>query len=148
GKKPAPTACKITKPAAKARPRLMRYWRATAAAGGSSARPDGIQRQSPCDCGGRLGSACEGRREPHRGKDRGKSRPRRDLPDRWIEPERTLSIARDASLAKTYSVGSRALVHRRRALCPGDGSLEQHGDGAADFSRRLRAGRQHPPHCD
>ena len=43
-------------------------------------------------------------------------------------------------------VGPRALVHWRRALRAARRSAQQHGHGAADLPRSLRAGRQHPSH--
>ena len=50
----------------------------------------------------------------------GQCRPHRDLPDRRLEPEAALSIARQRQrIAEKYPVGPRALVHRRRTVRAG-----------------------------
>ena len=77
-------------------------------------------------------------------RNRSQWRPHRDLPDRRLEPETALPIARDRRLSRQDPVGPRALVHRRRTFRAGRRSPQQHGHGAADLSRPMRAGRQHP----
>src|SRR5712664_2638495 len=102
-------------PAAKAPKRPMTCWSATAEAGGSSDR-DGIQPASPRDFRRRFGRDGDGRGGTRDRADIGKSRPRGDLPDRRLEPEKALSIARHRHLPKPDSMAAGALVHRRRAL--------------------------------
>ena len=76
-------------------------------------------------------------------------RPRRDLPDRRIEPETALSTAGDRALSKPDSVAARALVHRRRALRAAGRPTQQHGHGAARrFSIACAPAAQHPPDPD
>ena len=80
---------------------------------------DGRERQPPCDNRCRSGGA--GARPPPNVCWPGccQQRPRGDLPDRRIEPEAALSIARDRRLSKPDPVAPRALVHRRRTLRAG-----------------------------
>src|SRR3954453_21538768 len=102
-------------PAAKAPRRPTTSWSAMAAVGGSLVRDD-IERQSPGDCGGRPGRDGRGGGRARAVADIGKSRPRGDLPDRRIEPEKALSAARHQRPAKPDSVAAGALVYRRRTL--------------------------------
>ena len=59
-------------------------------------------------------------------------------------PKQLYRIACDRRLSWPDSLGSRALVHRRRAICPRDRSPQQHGDGAQGLPRSLRAASQYP----
>ena len=94
--------------------------------------------------GGRCGRAGASRRgSPHR-QDHRQRPSRRDLPLRRFEPEADVRIACDRRLSKPDPLGSRALVHRRRAICPGGRSSEQHGDGAQGLPGPLRAASQYP----
>src|ERR1700761_5386602 len=134
GRKRAPGAWIAIRPAAKARMPPTNCSRATAAPGVSSVdvypapfscQPD--RRSGP-------GRARDHGRQAHGGADRGQSGPDRDLPDRRIKPETTLSNAGDGPLVEAHSMGSYALVHWRRTFRTALRLAEQHGRGAWHFS--------------
>src|SRR6266702_125806 len=102
-------------PAAKAPRRPTTSWSAIAAAGGSLVS-DGTEPSAPRDDGSRSGRDGDGRGRARDRPEIRKPRPRGDLPDRRVEPEKAISIARHRHLSRPDSVAARALVHRRRAL--------------------------------
>ena len=139
---------KPTRPAARARPRPTSCWRATAAAGGSWR-----------DIGGR-------------GRPQASSSPTRR---RWRRPRPSASMARIAgqipagsrsaspaarARKKLYELlgsdayraqnplGSRALVHRRRAFCSDRDPLNNMAVARATFLDRYAPAGQHPPDPD
>jgi len=74
---------------------------------------DGRERQPTREYSRRSGGAGNRRRRTRPRPDCRQQWPRGDLPDRGIEPEAALSIARHRQLSKPRPVGARSLVHRR-----------------------------------
>ena len=76
-------------------------------------------------------------------------RPRRDLPDRRIEPEAALSIARHRRLSQRKSRGSACTgSSATSASCRPTDPLNNMAHGARDLSRPMRAGGKHPSDPD